>query len=62
MFDFDDLNKAAEAADLALTGVLGHDLSEDDATSLVDAMAKLTEAKVLVSAVRDRQRAKHAER
>ena len=60
--DFTDFFKAAEAADLALTGILGDDLSEDDADLIGDAMAKLTEAKRLVSAVQVRQQAKHADR
>ena len=62
MFDFDDFNTAAEAADLALTGILGDDLTEGDADLIGDAMGHVTEARRLVSAVLDRQRAKHAER
>lgn len=59
MFDFDDFNKAAEAADLALVGILGHDLGESDADLIADAMAKLTEARRLVAGVQERQRARH---
>lgn len=60
--DYNDFFKAADNADLALTGILGDDLSENDAEIVRDAMDRLTEAKTLVSAVLDRQRAKHAER
>lgn len=62
MFDFDDFNKAAEAADLALVGVLGHDLSAEDEDSIGDALDRMAEAKSLVSAVQARQQAKHADR
>ena len=60
--DYSDFLTAAEAADLALTGVMGDDLNEDDADLIGDAMAHVTKARKLVSAVLDRQRAKHAER
>ena len=62
MFDYNDFFTAAEAADLALTGILGDDLNEGDSDTIGDAMGHVTEAKTLVSAVLDRQRAKHAER
>lgn len=62
MFDYSDFNKAAEAADLALVGILGHDLGEDDTNLICDAMAKLTEARRLVAGVQERQQAKHADR
>ena len=62
MFDFDDFNKAAEAADLALVGIMGDDLADGDADLIGNAMVKLMEARRLVSAVQGRQQAKHADR
>ena len=41
-------------AEVALTGVLGHDLSEDDEDSIGDALNRMAEAKRLVSAVQAR--------
>lgn len=52
--DYNDFFRAMNDAEVALTGVLGHDLSEDDEDSIGDALNRMAEAKRLVSAVQAR--------
>lgn len=57
--DYNDFFRAMNDAEVALTGVLGDDLTENDKDDIDNALCRLADARRAVADVLDRQRARH---